>query len=131
MLEIFIPIKGYKKLYEISNFGRVKSLKKFRKVHSGIQVYPERILKLEKTYKGYLRVMLSKYGKCKKIYVHRLVGQTFLPLPNSPKEINHKNFKKSDNRVSNLEWLTGNENIAHFRKMLYSKQVEKSTIENN
>lgn len=60
--------------------------------------------------KGYYMVTLYKNGKPKNIYVHRLVAETFIPNPQNKETINHKNEIKTDNRVENLEWLTGKEN---------------------
>ena len=49
--------------------------------------------------------------------VHRLVASTFIPNTDKKKtEVNHKDFDKSNNRVSNLEWVTKAENVDHARK---------------
>ena len=69
--EIFKDIKGYEGLYQISNFGRVKSLS--RKRIDRNQILEERILKQRKKENGYLIVNLSKLDIDKKMYVHRLV----------------------------------------------------------
>ena len=95
--EYWKPVVGYEGLYEVSNFGRVKSLK-FGK---------ERILKQSKNKKtkhGYYVVCLSKNGIVKNYLVHRLVAQAFLPNPNDYKEVNHKDENPQNNIVSNLEW---------------------------
>lgn len=55
---------------------------------------------------GYLFVYLRKDKKAKPLYVHRIVGKTFIPNINNYPEINHKNEIKGDNRVENLEWCT-------------------------
>ena len=95
-LEEWRPIKGFEGLYECSSLGRVKSLK-FGK---------ERILKPDKIKNGYLRVILCKDEKKKKYTVHRLVANAFIPNPNNLETVNHINEIKTDNRVSNLEWMT-------------------------
>lgn len=92
--EIWKDILGYEGLYQVSNFGRVKSLK-FGK---------ERILKLTKDKDGYLIVNLYKAGRIKTVKVHRLVAEAFLPNPDNLPLINHKDEDKSNNIVSNLEW---------------------------
>lgn len=62
---------------------------------------------------GYERVVLSKHGKPKRIPVHRIVAQAFIPNPNNLPQVNHKNGDKKDNRVENLEWCTRSENQRH------------------
>ena len=113
MAEVFKPVEGYQGDYEVSNHGNVRSLKKAR-FHGGhVQFFPERILKVEKTYRGYQRVMLSNYGKYKKFYIHRLVAQHFLSNEKNKPQVNHINGRKFDNRACNLEWVTPQENVAH------------------
>lgn len=77
--------------YEVSNFGNVRNKE-------------GKILYKEPNKKGYLRVKLSKEGKQKKIRIHRLVGQAFIPNPDNLPQINHKDFNKQNNRADNLEW---------------------------
>ena len=78
--EIWKDILGYEGLYQVSNFGRVKSTK-FGK---------ERILKLTKDKDGYLIVNLYKNNKSKTLKVHRLVAEVFLPNPYNLPQVNHK-----------------------------------------
>ena len=92
--EIWCPIKGYEGLYEVSDQGRVKSLK-FGK---------ERIMKNIRNKDGYLSVGLRKNREQKLYLVHRLVAQTFIPNPDNLPEVNHKDEDKINNKVSNLEW---------------------------
>ena len=92
--EIWCPIKGYENIYEVSDKGRVKSLK-FGK---------ERILKLGITTDGYLMVKLLKNGEMKPYRVHRLVAQTFIPNPDNLPQVNHIDENPSNNKVENLEW---------------------------
>ena len=95
--EIWKDKKDYEGHYQVSNFGRVKSIK-FGK---------ERILKLRTDKKtGYLHVVLCKDGKAKAFTVHRLVAEAFLPNPHNYPCVNHKDENKQNNNVSNLEWCT-------------------------
>lgn len=116
MIEIWKNIVGYEGLYEVSNWGRVKSL---NYNHTG----QEMILKNKKHKGGYLRVGLCKEGKVKYFSVHRLVAQAFIPNPDNLPQVNHKDEVKTNNFVfvredgsvdfnkSNLEWMTAKENM--------------------
>lgn len=98
------PIFGYDGMYEVSDLGRVRSLK-FGKV---------RVLRVYKNLDGYLQVALCKGGKIKQSYIHRLVAQAFIPNNDDAKnEINHINEDKSDNKVSNLEYCDRSYNLAY------------------
>lgn len=71
-------------------------------------------LKLQTLSNGYHAVSLFKDGKARSVLVHRLVGNLFVPRGRKDQTcINHKNGDKTDNRASNLEWLTRGENIQH------------------
>lgn len=121
-MEKYKAIKDYEGLYEVSNLGNVKALTKTTYQNGKPQVYAEKIMKQEVTYKGYTRVMLSKQGVVKKIYVHRLVAIAFLKNRDGATEINHKNLIKGDNRAENLEWVNGSENVQHYRRSLTKTQ---------
>ena len=94
--EIWKDIEGYDGLYQISDKGRVKSLK-FGK---------EKILKLQKDTNGYLQVRLSKNGKQKMFQIHRLVALAFISNPQNYPQVNHKDENPSNNNLKNLEWCT-------------------------
>lgn len=95
--EIWKDIKGYEGLYQVSNFGRVRSL-------NYNHTNTIRILVCSVASWGYLNVTLHKNGKQKVFLVHRLVAEAFIPNPNGYKEINHKDEDKTNNLVENLEW---------------------------
>lgn len=112
-MEIWKDIKGYENLYQVSTYGRVKSLGNGNKCNGkGI----ETILKLRHTHKGYLQVMLCKNSikQCKQ--VHRLVAIAFIKNPLNKKEVNHINGVKDVNNINNLEWVTCSENHKHAYK---------------
>lgn len=90
-------VVGYEGLYEVSDLGRVRSLN-YNKT-GVIQVMKHKVNKL-----GYQSVHLSKEGKAKTLYVHRLVAQAFIPNPDNLPEVNHKDENPSNNRVENIEW---------------------------
>ena len=75
--------------------------------------------------KGYLMVSLSNNGKKRNFYIHRLVGEAFIPNPENKATINHKDENKLLNNVNNLEWLTVIENNAYgtrTQRMLETKR---------
>ena len=116
--EIWCPIKGYECQYEVSDQGRVRSLKSGK----------ERILKPGSDKYGYLQVGLYKNGEKKMCKVHRLVAQTFIPNPDNLTEVNHKDEDKINNKVSNLEWCDRKYNINYgTRTDRCSKQVIQFT----
>lgn len=116
MKEIWKPIKGYEGIYEISNFGKVKSIRYFNHVNNKIYSR-EKILKLSLNEKGYFRVGLYKSGKEIKFKVHRLVAENFIPNPNKYNEVNHIDGNKQNNCVDNLEWCTHSHNIKEAVKL--------------
>ena len=85
--------------YQVSNTGEIRSLK------------TGKILKQEKTNNGYLLTNLYKNGKRKKLLVHRLVAEAFIPNPLNLPEVNHKSENKQDNRVENVEYCDSSYNI--------------------
>jgi hypothetical protein len=122
-MEIWKDIKGYEGHYQVSNLGRVKSLKNNK----------ELIMTNIKSNLGYLRVKLSKDGKIKGFPVHRLVGLNFLDLVNGKNEINHIDGDKKNNHLSNLEWCNRSENMRHadktgLRVMLKGKRNPKAKL---
>jgi hypothetical protein len=110
--EIWKDIKGYENKYQISNFGRVKSLNYLR-------TKKEKLLKVHSDKNGYLVLNLSKDGKSKCVKVHRLVAEMFIENPHNYTQVNHKDENKKNNNVNNLEWCTIKYNN------LYGTHIEK------
>lgn len=113
-VEEWRDIDGFEGCYQVSNIGRVKSLKRvvMRKDGKPLTVH-ERILKAYKNEDGYLLVRLSGNGKERAASVHRFVAETFIPNPGNKPQVNHINEDKTNNCVNNLEWVTNIENVNH------------------
>ena len=99
-MEIWKSIAGYEGFYWVSDLGRIKSLKHGK----------EKILKPQKNTRGYLQVGLHKDGHTKKTLVHRLVAEAFIKNTNNLTTVNHKDEVKTNNTVSNLEWMSIKDN---------------------
>lgn len=104
---------GFEGLYQVSDQGEIRSIKRTKQNNRGFQEVNERIRVLTPDRYGYLKVCLSKDGKHYVKSVHRLVAEAFIPNPNNLPEINHKNEDKQDNRVENLEWCTQAYNMSY------------------
>lgn len=114
-------IEGYEGLYMVSNYGRIKSLKRLAKNKHGVKnrVVREKIMSLSTGGKGehwYQIVTLTKNGEKKSFTVHRLVGKSFVGGYFDGAVINHKDGCKSNNYYKNLEWVTHIENNEHALK---------------
>ena len=109
--EVWKDIQGYEGFYQVSNYGRVKSV--YRIIHfinkNGIKSQKsikEKIKSQSDNGRGYCKVELCKNNKLVNKYVHILVAITFIPNPLNFPTINHKDEKKANNSVSNLEWCS-------------------------
>lgn len=110
--EIWKDIEGYEELYQVSNKGRIKSLERTTINAIGQEVhYKTKILKCKKVTKGYVQVALIKNKIRTYKLIHILVAKAFIPNPNNLPQINHKNEKKDENSVENLEWCDQPYNI--------------------
>jgi hypothetical protein len=110
-MEAWANITGYSGLYQVSTHGRVR-----RVMGSKFSKDKNRVLKNKTKKTGYKFVCLSKGGKYKYFHVHRLVAQEFIPNIGDCEQVNHKDCDKSNNTISNLEWVTSIENQKHARK---------------
>lgn len=116
--EIWKDVVGYEGLYQVSNIGRVKSIRK-RKPTKANQ--SDRKCVIMQPYSGaarYLGVTLRKDGKGKTHTVHRLVARAFLPNPFGFPCVNHKDEDCFNNHVDNLEWCTQEYNANHGNAIL-------------
>jgi len=102
-MEIWKNIKGYEGIYKVSQLGNV------------VRIYKTRVPRLLKPIKhsgGYRRLKLRNNGNDKDVYIHRLVAEAFLKH-NKGDVVNHIDGDKTNNNVTNLEWVTQRENVSH------------------
>jgi hypothetical protein len=106
------PLLGYEGLYEVSSLGRVRGMPR-------PHAYPRRADRLlyigpnRPGPRGYLQVRLCRDGLEVTRKVHRLVAEAFLGPRSAPFEVNHIDGDKTNNRASNLEWVSPDANVRH------------------
>lgn len=124
MEEIWKDIKEYEGMYQISNLGRVKSLKYGK----------EYIKKISIHHSNYNIIKLHKDGVGKTFQIHRLVAQHFIPNPDNLPQVNHKDENTLNNSVNNLEWCDSKYNANYGtaiqrRSNTISKPVLQYTLD--
>ena len=100
--------------YEVSTLGRIRK--------------DNYIMKFPNDKDGYLKTALRNENGRRYFRVHRIVAETFLENPEKKPVVNHKNGKKDDNKLSNLEWCTISENTKHGFRVLNRKPVHSTSI---
>lgn len=125
MEEIWKAIPEYEGIYEVSNYGQVRSLDR---VDNKGRKQKGQLLKACYCDTGYARVNLSKNGKFACYLVHRLVAQAFLMVCNGKTEVNHIDGNKHNNRSDNLEWCSRSENCKHSYSS--GQVIRKLTMDN-
>lgn len=120
-MQTWKSIPNFEGEYEVSNDGKIKSLKRKVKCRNGLRSVNERILKPKISHGGYLNVQLKNKGKFYSI--HTLVLISFFGNKPDPSFVcNHKDGNKLNNNIENLEWVTRSENQLHaFRTGLQKK----------
>ena len=96
-------VVGYEGFYEVSNLGRVRSIR------SGTALI------LRAATNGYVAACINVHGHKEKLLVHRLVLSAFVRPPKPGEVCNHLDFDKTNNRPDNLEWTTPRGNSAHAK----------------
>jgi len=119
----WLSVIGYEGLYEVSDMGEVRSVNRVVMRQGKLLRRSGRSCKNHTNRNGYLLVWLSKGGRSLGYSVHQLVARAFIGLPAEGEQVNHKNGVKTDNRPSNLEWLTFTENVRHSYRELGRKNL--------
>jgi hypothetical protein len=116
-------VKGYEGFYEVDQFGRVYSVDRLIPVDDNGREYNKALcgkqMKQGVHSKGYKIVSLTKEGKTKTVFVHRIVAEAFINNQDNLPMVNHKDEDKTNNFVENLEWCTAKYNRS------YGKAIEK------
>ena len=111
MMEEWRAVPGYEGLYEVSNKGNVRNVRK------------NTLMRLPKNKYGYIQVGLSKNGIRTMFQVHRLVAQAFLPNPDNLPQVNHLDEDKTNNNVTNLEWCDAKYNNNYGTARIRAKET--------
>lgn len=110
--EVWKPVVGFERCYSVSNLGRVRIERQKRGLARG------RIIRGKPNAYGYITFGSSIDGIRRRLRVHCLVAEAFIGVAPSPRhEVNHIDCIRSNNRVSNLEWVTRAQNLDHSRRL--------------
>lgn len=91
---------------------KVKGYENYEVKETGVVIGARgKVLKLDFNSTGYARVTLCKEGVTKRVFVHRLVAETFMPTDNRQFVVNHIDGDHQNNRLDNLEWVTMSYNV--------------------
>ena len=116
MMEEWRAVPGYEGLYEVSNKGNVRNVRR------------NTLLRLQKTNDGYIRVFLYKNGIRTVLSVHRLVAKIFIENPDNLPQVNHRDENPSNNNVDNLEWCTAKYNLSYGTRII---RIRETAIKNS
>lgn len=109
--EVWRPVVGFEGYYAVSNYGRIKSLK--REIQSGrkyaLKTFPEKIMRANIN-RRYCNYDLCKNGEIKRIGAHRMVAKAFIPNVENKPQVDHIDTNPTNNCLYNLRWCTASEN---------------------
>lgn len=123
-MELWKAVSGFEGIYEISSYGRVKSLSRIIQKGNNTAFLKEKMLKPSMN-ERYCFVSLGKNHNFRQYSLHRLVASAFIPNPNNLPEVNHIDGNKQNNNVENLEWCDGSYNQLHAVRLGLRKQARR------
>lgn len=127
MQEIWKDIKDFEGMYQVSSFGRVRSvdrLDSMGRLHKGD------IKAIRDNGHGYKVVQMYKDNKPKIGYIHRLVATAFIENPDNKPEVHHIDSDRSNNKLENLQWVTSKENN-NFPEHIKSMKKNPNWLKNS
>lgn len=130
--EIWKDVPGYAGIYQVSNYGRVKSLpKSYIICNKYVVTAKEKVLKQRKV-KGYKIIELNHKGIARRFPVHVLVAKMFIPNPNNYPEIDlNMNNPITKEKIRNIPRIKGKENPLFEGKSPDAKAVIQYDMKNN
>jgi hypothetical protein len=130
MTETWKAIPGYEGHYEVSDAGSVRSSQREQEFDGRwgkmLMRFPAKVMKASVSTGGYCYLSLSKDAQGKKHLIHRLVMLAF--AGDSELQVNHKDGDKTNNHVSNLEYVTSRQNLRHCIDVLGKKRGEGTGV---
>jgi len=116
-IEVWKNVIGYENIYQVSNFGNVKSLDREVAPNNRVPYWRKgKICKQSKSNLGYMTVGFTVNNVKVNKYVHRLVAEAFITNINDYPQVNHIDCDKTNNKMYNLEWCTNSQNHIHASK---------------
>lgn len=120
--EIFVPLKDYEGKYEVSNTGKIRSVKYKNRTGRELVVQPGN----GKWAYKFIHI-LDKENKSHTELLHRLIAKTFVSNPHNYPDVNHIDGDRNNNHANNLEWCTHEQNMHHaIREGRYTSYGENN-----
>lgn len=110
-------VVGFEGLFKVSSYGRVASVDKVVPYRGMPSVLYGKLASVHMSNCGYMRVNLRDGGYYRTASVHRLVAEAFLPNPDNLPEVDHIDAVRHNNHVTNLRWVTREQNFNHMVEM--------------